>query len=209
MYDPGLGRFLQTDPVGYDDGPNWYAYVGNDPVNATDPTGQDTIDCKVTVTTDGAGTIECQRVEDNNDLLSRVNITIRQQHKRDDGSVSTTETRVVDWIFGDSSAAALGVAKSRLELRTGQNWSDEPVAFPGAPRSTGRTMPRNLREQLAMQQARSNPAAGQAVPVRGGMRDGRWPASQGWVKMRQNINNTEVHYNYNTRTGETADWKFK
>lgn len=34
-----LGRFLQTDPTGYDDGLNWYAYVGNDPLNGTDPTG--------------------------------------------------------------------------------------------------------------------------------------------------------------------------
>jgi RHS repeat-associated protein len=24
-YSPTLGRFLQTDPAGYPDGPNWYA----------------------------------------------------------------------------------------------------------------------------------------------------------------------------------------
>jgi RHS repeat-associated protein len=39
MYSSTLGRFLQTDPIGYKDGLNWHAYAGNDPINKTDPSG--------------------------------------------------------------------------------------------------------------------------------------------------------------------------
>lgn len=38
-YDPTLGRFLQPDPLGYVDGFNLYAYVGNNPINYWDPYG--------------------------------------------------------------------------------------------------------------------------------------------------------------------------
>ena len=39
MYSADLGRFIQTDPIGMADDMNLYAYVGNNAVNRTDPSG--------------------------------------------------------------------------------------------------------------------------------------------------------------------------
>jgi RHS repeat-associated protein len=36
-YSPDLGRFVSEDPI--EDGANWYAFAGNDPVNFADPSG--------------------------------------------------------------------------------------------------------------------------------------------------------------------------
>jgi RHS repeat-associated protein len=38
-YQPGIGRFVQRDPIGIDGGLNGYVYCVNDPVNNADPEG--------------------------------------------------------------------------------------------------------------------------------------------------------------------------
>jgi filamentous hemagglutinin len=68
-----------------------------------------------------------------------------------------------------------------------------------------------LREELAVQQAMQDPAAGQRAA--GALGDSRWPASDGWVKMQQTIDPggrggpMSVHYNFNTVTGAVDDFK--
>ncbi|MBI3675173.1 MAG: hypothetical protein HY243_00965 [Proteobacteria bacterium] len=41
LSSPAAARFLQTDPVGYGPDSDLYTYVGNDPTDKTDPTGND------------------------------------------------------------------------------------------------------------------------------------------------------------------------
>lgn len=41
------------------------------------------------------------------------------------------------------------------------------------------------------------------------MSDSRWLASEGWVKMSNNVNGVEIHFVYNKITGAFDDFKFK
>ncbi len=43
-YDPGIGRYAESDPIGLKGGPNTYSYVGNRPVQVVDRLGRETGD---------------------------------------------------------------------------------------------------------------------------------------------------------------------
>ena len=77
-------------------------------------------------------------------------------------------------------------------------------------KSTGRTIPKDLREKLAMEQVKANPQ-GITPPRMPPMSDAKngWLAQDGWVKRTQNVNGIEIHYIENTKTGQKTDFKFK
>lgn len=66
---------------------------------------------------------------------------------------------------------------------------------------------------MAMHQVQSNPLEGAVdmskikKPII--MNDSRWMASDGWVKMSNNVDGIEIHFVYNVITGAFDDFKFK
>jgi len=118
-----------------------------------------------------------------------------------------------------SEAGAINTGNTEGESNVGGNSTTTPIAEPNPDDlaysseiqlgrgSTGRTEANSLQEKLAIEQALSNPEAGRQLPIP--MTDKRWPKEDGWVKMAQNINDVEVHYVRNTKTGQVDDFKFK
>jgi hypothetical protein len=106
--------------------------------------------------------------------------------------------------YGALSAAAMGAAGARGNEAGNAGGSN---AVPLGRGSRGRSEPTNLKEQFALEQALSSPSSG--IKLQTPMTDPRWPASEGWVKMAQNVNGTEIHYVLNTKDGSVDDFKFK
>jgi hypothetical protein len=74
----------------------------------------------------------------------------------------------------------------------------------------GTTLPRNLREQLAVEEAMSRPQAGSHLDEIL-MTDARWHHTEGWIKMQQIVQpgggEINVHYVWNRITGAVDDFK--
>ncbi len=60
--------------------------------------------------------------------------------------------------------------------------------------NTGRSMPKDLREQLVMEEIMADPYLGKIIEFPQGMTDSRWHKNDGWEKMRWRHENIEIHF---------------
>lgn len=103
IYSPTLGRFLQTDPIGYQNGPNWYNYVGSDPVNLTDPTGTQDAGATIFVTgvlSGGSGTFLPSSLSDS---LASNGYTLPNPNRNDDPGEAAAVRRWLGYNPKDSA----------------------------------------------------------------------------------------------------------
>jgi RHS repeat-associated protein len=129
-YDPGVGRWTAPDPALFVGGSaNLYAYVGNDPMNSTDPTGLRDDDCDHRQR-DCSGERDRQYRSEARDLEWRQRMSIQIPYWLDSmigylGAVASTASEMV-------GAAVVSVAGSALGLIA------YPVAFESAMQSGDR-----------------------------------------------------------------------
>ena len=136
-YDPVMGRFLSIDPKGFEDTGTpamfgRYTYVGNDPVNATDPSGEAAftlgVDVEGSVAGAGIGVQAKLAVS-----VSRVPGTMfgcRVQK----GFVGSINTTVANGVYHDSSqslGSKVGAFLGTLVMDTGASAMVEGGVFKG------------------------------------------------------------------------------
>lgn len=96
----------------------------------------------------------------------------------------------------------LAVARPLDHRKTPEDLQNKPKE------STGRTTPGSREEAEAMNLVKENAEYGDVLTdVR--LKDPRWRAEDGWVKMSQTVHDIEIHYVRNPTTREVADFKFK
>ncbi len=215
FYDAEVGRFIGADPA--QDGDNWFVYCSDNPINRIDPNGlRDAIDG------DPGTRSEFSVIRDYNSdsgyhIVNGGNVYPNEVSKDVANTLYTGDSRYLNSSLRSLQSTSSNNQSYIYGILHEINAFDDPtyrrnlnLVFASAmvgPAFGKRAEPQNLKEKLAIEEVISAPQNG--IVLRIAMTDRRWPASEGWVKMARNVNGVEIHYIYNTKTGQYADFKFK
>jgi RHS repeat-associated protein len=139
-YSPRLGQFLSMDPIGTKDDPNLFLYVGLDPVNATDPTGMQSVYTEVHLRRRDIGDAAADR--QNREAADRFVGGVRaiiNDIKNDPIGAAADGLMIAGDIFlgGPTGEAAIGIA-ARRGAREGAEAVAEGVVYRRTNTETGR-----------------------------------------------------------------------
>ena len=240
-YDPTVGRFINVDnQLAFNDmtGLNLFAYCGNNPISRTDANGTAwwhwAIGAAVVAACAIATVVTCGGFAAAAMAVGMVGSGMAATSAAATVTASAFIGSAV--AFGTAAVTAAASSESPKDFVDQGNWGTVAATVGGGTLgavgaylgskattttspsefvsrgSTGRTVPRNLNEQLAMEQVKSNPSAGQPL-TNFALNDPRWPATEGWVKMQQLFKTSQgqinIHYVYNEILNVFDDFKFK
>ena len=237
-YDPAICRFISADGrIDLNDATtnlNLFAYCGNDPVNRADPSGDAwyhwVLGAAVVAACAVATVATCGGF-----AAAAASVCMVASGTAAASTAATVATSALigsATVYGTAAVSAAMNSSSLDDFADQGDWGTVAVtagsaAFSGlygyglykaqtpintSRGSTGRTEPANLKEKLAMEQAKSDPLAGEPLTDLK-MNDPRWPCSEGRVKMQQIIPTSQgsinIHYVYNKSLNMFDDFKFK
>ncbi|HEY5047658.1 MAG TPA: RHS repeat-associated core domain-containing protein [Rhizomicrobium sp.] len=139
-YSPSLGRFLQVDPVGYTADMDLYTYVGNDPVDMTDPTGMydcsgSASDCSTINTFVSAIGKAASKLDPNSDAGQKVNAVVKFLGKAGDKNGVTINATTVKGsavaLAGANNTINVDVAKANNITKNGLASTNQNVSAAG------------------------------------------------------------------------------
>lgn len=127
-------------------------------------------------------------------------------------NVNSLVNEVVDSIFfsGLFMFVSTSINAIKYICRTSRKYVVEVYKMTNRGRSSGAVEVCDLKEQLALEQAASNPTLGKELPISIG--DPRWTAEEGWKKMQQvfvfyNGEKVTIHYVINEQWLLMDDFK--